>query len=118
MVHPVNRTTARHYTWGEACDGWHLVAGSALSVIEEQMPPGTTEVWHHHRTAQQFFYILSGEAVMEAGGARVRLAAGDGLWVPPGTQHQIRNCSPASVRFLVISQPPGHGDRVNGAHHA
>jgi len=35
----VDQKTAEHYSWGNACDGWHLVQNSALSVIEERMPP-------------------------------------------------------------------------------
>jgi oxalate decarboxylase/phosphoglucose isomerase-like protein (cupin superfamily) len=37
-----------------------------LSVIEEQMPSGASEVRHYHRNAQQFFFILSGQATLEA----------------------------------------------------
>ena len=61
----ISRATAEHYTWGQNCDGWQLVKGASLSVIQEQMPPGTSEVRHFHQKAQQFFFILSGEAAME-----------------------------------------------------
>jgi hypothetical protein len=30
---------------------------SNLSVIEERMPPGASEVRHFHTNAQQFFFI-------------------------------------------------------------
>ena len=108
----VSRNDAEHYTWGAGCDGWHLVKDPSLSVIEERMPPGTSEVRHHHERAQQFFYVLEGEAVMEIDGQRARLTAGQGLRILPGARHQVRNESGAAVRFLVISQPPSHGDRV------
>ena len=49
---------------------------------------------------------------MEVDGQTVVLGEGEGIWIPGGTRHQIRNQSPAPVRFLVISQPPSHGDRV------
>jgi mannose-6-phosphate isomerase-like protein (cupin superfamily) len=109
---PVSRTTAEHYTWGDLCDGWHLIKDEKLSVIEEQMPAGASEVLHHHGQAQQFFFVLSGEAVMEVDGCETRLSACEGLRIPPGVRHQIRNESKDSVQFLVISQPPSHGDRV------
>lgn len=108
----ISRENAEHYQWGNQCEGWHLVKNRALSVIEESMPPGTTEVRHHHRQAQQFFYILDGEAVMEGEGQATVLQTGHGIHIPPGTRHQIRNRSSRPVRFLVISQPPSHGDRV------
>jgi mannose-6-phosphate isomerase-like protein (cupin superfamily) len=55
---------------------------------------------------------LSGEAVMGVDDRQVRLTAGEGIHVAPGVRHQIRNVSQEPVRFLVISQPPSHGDRV------
>jgi mannose-6-phosphate isomerase-like protein (cupin superfamily) len=109
---PVSRATAEHYTWGDHCDGWHLVKDDRLSVIAEQMPHGTAEVRHYHARSQQFFWILAGEAVMEVDGSEIRLSAGEGLHIHPGTPHQIRSGSKEPVQFLVISQPPSHGDRV------
>jgi mannose-6-phosphate isomerase-like protein (cupin superfamily) len=109
---PVSRATAEHYTWGDSCDGWHLVKDKKLSVIEEQMPAGTSEVLHYHGRAQQFFFVLSGETVVEVEGCEIRLAAGEGLGILPGVPHRIRNESKEPVQFLVVSQPPSHGDRV------
>jgi mannose-6-phosphate isomerase-like protein (cupin superfamily) len=101
---PISRENAPHYVWGDNCDGWHLLQESNLSVIEEHMPPGASEVRHFHTNAQQFFFILSGQAVMETN---------NDVAIPPRTRHQFRNHSEEPVRFLVISQPssyvrPGH----------
>ena len=108
---PSSRQNSEHYTWGKDCDGWHLVKNEMLSVIEERMLPGTSEVRHFHHHAQQFFYILSGEATMEVSGEIVKLRAGEGILIVPGIPHQMKNESTADVRFLVISQPASHGDR-------
>jgi mannose-6-phosphate isomerase-like protein (cupin superfamily) len=112
LIQPTNRATAEHYTWSGHCDGWHLLKSDELSVIEEQMPPGTSEVRHYHRRAQQFFFILAGECVMEVGGTDIPLGSGAGLHIPSGVPHQIRNESERPVQFLVISQPRSHGDRI------
>ena len=109
----VSRVNAEHYRWGNDCDGWHLVKDEKLSVIEEFMPAGAGEVRHYHVKAQQFFYILSGEVIMEAEGQKTLLLAGTGIRVLSGTRHQISNLSSGGARFLVISQPPSHGDRVS-----
>ncbi len=108
----INRRNAEHYTWGERCDGWHLVNDGQLSIVQELMPPGTTEVRHLHRHAQQFFFMLSGQAVMEVDGYEVQMTAGEGLRVLPGIPHQISNVSSLPAQFLVISQPASQGDRV------
>lgn len=114
LLTTISRASAEHYTWGQNCHGWHLVKETALSVIEEVMPAHTAEQLHRHHVAQQFFYILSGEAVMEIAGKSIALPAGEGFSVAPGQAHRIRNSSSREVRFLVISQPSTkYGDREN-----
>ena len=108
----ISRQNAEHYLWGGQCDGWHLVKHPALSVIEEQMPPGTAETRHSHKSAQQFFYVLAGEITMEVAGESLLLRTGEGIHIPAETAHRVQNISDRPVRFLVISQPPSHGDRV------
>ena len=110
---PIDRSTAEHYTWGAACDGWHLVKRTELSVIAERVPPGGKEVPHIHASSRQFFYILSGCAIIDVGGERVDLCEGQGLEVAPGTPHQFINESDEDVHFMVISQPTTRGDRVD-----
>ena len=109
----VSRDNAEHYRWGDDCDGWHLVKDKQLSVIEEFMPPGAAEVRHHHEHSQQFFYILNGEVLMEINGQKKLIPAGSGIRILPGTRHQIHNPSSGPVRFLVVSQPASHGDRID-----
>jgi mannose-6-phosphate isomerase-like protein (cupin superfamily) len=109
----VSRENADHYRWGKDCDAWYLVNDDQLSVIEEFMPPGAAEIRHHHTKAQQFFYILSGEVLMEVEGETTLLRAGSGIRILPGKHHQVRNPSSGAVRFLVISHPRSHGDRID-----
>jgi mannose-6-phosphate isomerase-like protein (cupin superfamily) len=109
----VSRVKAEHYTWGDGCDGWHLVRTEALAVIEERMPPGTEERRHLHRRARQFFYVLAGELTLEVEGEEHRLGANQGLEIAPEQAHQAFNRGDEDVRFLVTSQPPSHGDRID-----
>lgn len=111
MSEPVSKDTAEHYVWGEVCDGWHLVRSAALTVIEERMPPGSEEQRHWHQRAQQYFYVLEGELTMQFDERAVALTPGQGIEIAPGVPHQAKNVSGADVGFLVISQPPSHGDR-------
>jgi mannose-6-phosphate isomerase-like protein (cupin superfamily) len=115
--HIVSTDSAEHYTWGGPrgtdCDGWHLLKTPALSVIEELMPPDTSEVRHAHVHARQFFYVLEGELTLEVEERDFVLRAGQGLEIAPGQRHQAINRSENRVRMLVTSQPPSHGDRVN-----
>lgn len=108
----ISTENAEHYRWGEVCDGWHLLSGDDLSVIEERMPPGTAEQRHRHAKSRQFFYVLEGEALLELEGTRHVLRGGQGLHVPPGAAHQMRNAGTRELRFLVVSSPKSHGDRI------
>jgi mannose-6-phosphate isomerase-like protein (cupin superfamily) len=112
----ISTNSAEHYQWGgsgaKACFGWHLVKNTALSVIEELMPAGTSEVRHFHVHARQFFYVLEGELTLEIGGGQFVLRAREGIEVAPGAPHQALNRSAGPVRMLVTSVPPSHGDRV------
>jgi mannose-6-phosphate isomerase-like protein (cupin superfamily) len=107
----VSIENAEHYSWGAGCDGWHLVNQPSLSVIRERMPAGAAETNHRHHRARQFFHVLSGAATMHVEGADFVLHAGEGVEIPPGVPHRIRNDSSTDAEFLVVSQPHSHGDR-------
>ena len=103
--------TAEHYGWGDGCDAWYLVKNDRLHIIQETMPPGTTETRHLHHKAQQFFFVLKGEATLEVDGHVLLLREHQGTRVPPGVAHQMQNHSGSELQFLVTSEPPSHGDR-------
>ena len=107
----ISRETAEHYSWGSGCDGWHLLRQDTLSVIEERMPPRTSEVLHRHRQATQFFYVLRGELHIDVDGVMHHVPSGSGLEVRRGEPHQVFNNGSEPAEFLVVSQPPSHGDR-------
>jgi len=104
---------AEHYTWGDQCDGWHLLRTDSLSVIQERMPTGAGEQLHYHEQAQQLFYILSGIATFEVDGQVKIVHPNQSIHIPPNTKHRILNNGDTDLHFLVISEPKSHGDRVN-----
>lgn len=108
----ISRKNAEHYTWGKVCDGWHLLNSPGLSVIQELVPPGASEARHYHGKSQQFFFVLTGEGVMELADGEVVLGPRQGLAVPPKTPHRLLNRGRKDLTFLVISAPMSHGDRV------
>lgn len=103
--------TAEHYRWGDCCDGWYLVKNDRLNVIQEGLPPAASETRHRHRKAQQFFFVLSGEATLEIEGRLLHLHAREGALVPAGAAHQLQNQTKTELMVLVTSEPPSHGDR-------
>src|SRR5512144_2654164 len=105
-MQPVSVTNGEHYTWGDACDRWHLLKSEQLSVIQERVPAGAGEVMHLHTHARQFFYILEGEGTMVIEDVEITLQQGSGLDIPPGVPHRFCNRYGADVVFLVVSTPP------------
>ena len=110
---PVSRSSARHYTWANVCDGWRLIDTPGLSVVEERVPPGARETRHYHNEARQFFYVLSGTAVVGTEEREHQIPAGSGIEVGPGVHHKFMNRSEEDVVFLVISEPSTKADRVD-----
>jgi mannose-6-phosphate isomerase-like protein (cupin superfamily) len=108
----IDRTTAKHYTWGGTCDGWHLLSDPTLGIIEERMPSGTSEALHHHHNALQFFYVLRGTLEFELDGQTIEVSARQGIEIRPGVVHRVTNRTNADAEMLVISSPPSHGDRI------
>lgn len=111
-VDPISTATADHYLWGDACDGWHLLRSPTLSVIQERMPPGAAETRHSHVHAQQLFFVLAGTLTIEIGGRSFLLSPRQAIHVAPGVTHQVRNEAEVAAEFLVVSEPPSHGDRT------
>lgn len=109
----VSTENTEHYTWGEVCDGWHLLKRDEVSVIQERVPAGRAEVMHYHTRARQFFYILEGQGTIVFEEGTVVLEKGQGIEIAPEQKHQFINQSNADVQFLLISVPPAHGDRVH-----
>jgi len=113
MISAVSSATVTSYGWGPQCHGWRLVQRDALSVIEEEMPPGASETWHFHKWARQVFYVLEGElAVYASDQDGVPVRAKEGIELPPKTVHRVANAGTVPVRFLVISAPSTSDDRV------
>ena len=108
----ISNQSAEHYTWGNHCDGWHLVKTDSLSVIQERVPPGCSEVRHFHTKSEQFFFILSGVATMELDGEIFTIDSHQGIHIPAGAKHQLSNKHDNDLVFTVTSTPPSHGDRV------
>lgn len=108
----LSKENATQYTWGNQCFGWRLVDTESLSIIQELMPPHTTEKLHYHNRAQQFFRILEGEATFVIEGKIIIVESGNGIHISPKTKHLIRNDNDTDLEFLLISEPSSRGDRI------
>lgn len=107
----ISKATAEKYKWGDQCEAWVLLDKPELSIKQERMPGETSEILHEHCKAQQFFYILHGQAKMKINNESYQLKAGEGIHIASGCKHKIINESKEELEFLVISEPTTKGDR-------
>lgn len=108
---PVSIANTENFKWGEVCNGWHLLKGDAMSVVEEIMPPKSEGVIHYHNASQHFIYVLRGDMSLVLGDDKHLLKKGQGITVTPTVQHHIRNESDDEVNFLVFSSPECFSDK-------
>ncbi|GAA4149090.1 cupin domain-containing protein [Chryseobacterium ginsenosidimutans] len=107
-----SKNNSEHYIWGNNCDSWVLKASANLSVKQEIMPSGTSEKLHFHENAEQFFYILKGEAVFYSNEEKFSVKTGESISILPKLKHYISNESEKDLEFLVISSPSADNDRI------
>lgn len=110
MIH--SKKNSEHYIWGNGCDSWVLKDDRNLSVKQEKMPSGTSEKLHFHEHAEQFFYILKGEAVFYLNDEKIFVKTGESISILPGAKHYISNEASGDLEFLVISSPSTNNDRI------
>jgi mannose-6-phosphate isomerase-like protein (cupin superfamily) len=78
-----------HNQWGAGCSAWTLMNTEGLSIKQETMPARTEEHLHYHQKAQQFFYILKGEAVFEVDEVIIIVHKEEGIHIEAGRHHRI-----------------------------
>jgi mannose-6-phosphate isomerase-like protein (cupin superfamily) len=74
------------------------------SLAEASLPAGQATVRHHHRDAEEIYFILSGTGTMELDGEEQPVGVGDAILIPPGAWHQIR--AQEDLRLLCCCSPP------------
>jgi mannose-6-phosphate isomerase-like protein (cupin superfamily) len=110
---PPSKHNVPRFTWRDRCDGWTLLSRPNLHILRERMPPDTFELLHLHEATVQFYYVLDGEATVRVNRHSLTIGREEGIAIPPGAEHQIRNDSRAELEFLVLSSQPPRHDRVD-----
>lgn len=66
----------------------------------------------HTRKVEEFLYILSGTATIEANDGEYVLEEGDSIFIPSGLEHRHVNKSEETLEQLYFFAPPGPIDGV------
>ncbi len=79
-----------------------VVRGADVLVREYVLDPGESIPWHHHSQVTDRFFCLQGSVQVETRAASHLLAQGDTVTVEPPNEHQVRNVSGETCRFLRV----------------
>lgn len=75
------------------------------SIAQATVPAGSSTRRHAHKRAQEVYYILDGEGLMEVGNESERVGPGDAILIPAGTPHRITAMWPKRLDLLCICCP-------------
>ena len=62
-----------------------------------------------HDDIQEVFYIVSGEGMLTAGGEKRHTREGDGIIVPPGVTHSLKNELDEPLELLILVESVSEG---------
>ncbi|QYC44439.1 Cupin domain protein [Nonomuraea coxensis DSM 45129] len=79
----------------------------ALTLIEQECPPGFATPWHVHQKDDEAFYVLSGAAQLYCGDRTWQAGAGDFVLLPRDLPHAFANRQDSLLRLLQLTWPAG-----------
>ena len=79
---------------------------SNLSVTWVEGAPGSEQPVHGHSENEQVYVIVRGRGVMKVGEEQRELGPGTLVFVPPGTDHAIRNNGQEVLLYVSATAPP------------
>ncbi|MFL6029581.1 MAG: cupin domain-containing protein [Gaiellaceae bacterium] len=101
--------TAAPFTTKDGSTIKELHHSDAQSLAEASLPAGTSTQRHHHRSSEEIYFLLEGEAALELDGETRHVFPGDAILIPPGAWHEITAVT--ELRFLCCCAPPySHDD--------
>ena len=83
------------------------------SLAEATIEAGSATTRHHHRIAEEIYYLVEGSGTMELDGELRTVRTGDAILIPPGAWHQISADAGARIRLLCTCSPPYSHDDVH-----
>jgi mannose-6-phosphate isomerase-like protein (cupin superfamily) len=85
----------------------------AQSLAEATLKPGQSTEKHLHVRTEEIYYVLKGRGFMEIGQESREVVPGDGIAIPPGSEHKLTNTGRENMVFLCCCSPPySHDDTM------
>lgn len=93
-----------------------LYTGQHLQLVLMALQPGQDIGSETHATHDQFFRIEKGRGEIVIDGATTAVKSGDGIVVPAGALHNLRNTGDKALRLYTLYGPPNHIDKLMQKH--
>ncbi len=77
-----------------------------LAITWVDCPPGSHQELHRHDTQEQVYVIVRGRGVMIVEGDEREVAEGTLVYIPPRSDHAIRNTSDEMMCYVSATSPP------------
>lgn len=89
-----------------------LYTGQHLQLVLMALPPGQDIGSETHSTDDQFFRIEKSRGEIVIDGTTSFVKSGDGIIVPAGARHNLKNTGYKPLRLYTLYGPPNHIDHL------
>lgn len=89
-----------------------LYTGKHLQLVLTSLNSGQDIGDETHATHDQFFRIEKGRGEIVIDGTTTPVKSGDGILVPAGARHNLRNTGDKAMRLYTLYGPPNHVDKL------
>ena len=77
-----------------------------LSITWVDVPPGAEQHAHSHEDSEQVYVIVRGHGRMQVAGDEENVGEGDLVFIPPATDHGIKNDGEETLVYVSAAAPP------------
>jgi mannose-6-phosphate isomerase-like protein (cupin superfamily) len=84
-----------------------LTPGVRMSMVTEDLPPGSEIQVHLHEREDEIILIRMGRGIATLGDREVAVGPGATIYAPQGVWHGLRNTGEGTLGMTAIYSPPG-----------
>lgn len=87
-----------------------LYTGRHIQLVLMALQPGDEIGEETHRDTDQFFRVEEGRGETWIDGQKTKIKGDDGIVVPAGAKHNIKNTGTKVLKLYTLYSPPQHSD--------
>ena len=99
--------TSQSFLQNTTCKVTSEDSGGACSIFELGSPPKFGPPRHVHHREDEWYYVLAGDFLFEAGGKQYSLTTGASIWLPRDIPHCWGNAGTSNGKLILLCEPGG-----------